>query len=168
MSRVTASALEPTEIDAFLNDQSTGTLSLANDSDAYAVPVSFTFDDDSRNVYFRLGYGPDSQKRQFIDATETATFVVADETASGWKSVIAQGEVEHLSTVEDLNTSHPRGSADPSVNQAIRNLEIPYYQVFDDPSEMVFTIARLRTDELTGVVEADDDDGRSQRSDPQT
>jgi len=157
MSRLTASALETPEINALLDEQSAGTLSLANDDDSYAVPVSFSFDEESRNIYFRLGYGPDSRKRQFIDSTETATFVVADETAEGWKSVIARGEVEHLSTVEDRNTSHPRGSTDPSVSQAIRNLEIPYYQVFDEPSDMLFTIARLRTEELTGVVETDDD-----------
>lgn len=157
MSRLTASALDTAEIDTFLADQSTGTLSLANDDDAYGVPVAFTFDEESRNVYFRLGYGPDSLKRQFIDATETATFVVADETADGWKSVIVRGEVEHLSSVDDLNTTHPGGSADPSVSQAIRDLEIPYYQVFEEPSDMMFTLVRLRTDEITGVIEGGDD-----------
>ncbi len=153
MSRLTASSLDTAEIDTFLADQSTGTLSLANDNDAYGVPVAFSFDEESRNVYFRLGYGPDSRKRHFIDATETATFMVADETPAGWKSVIAQGEVEHLSSVESLNDTHPHGSADPSASQAARNLEIPYYQVFEEPSDMTFCLVRLRTDEITGVVE---------------
>jgi len=153
MSRLTASALDKPEIDAFLDTQSTGTLSLADSDDAYAVPVAFSFDEERRDIYFRLGYGPDSRKRQFIDATETATFVVADETAAGWKSVVARGEVEHLSTVENLDSSQPRGPDDPTVNQALRDLEVPYYQVFDEPSEMVFTLARLRADEVTGVVE---------------
>jgi len=157
MSRLTASTLDPDEIATFLDDQTTGTLSLADDDDAYAVPVAFTFDEDSRNIYFRLGYGPDSLKRRYADATGTATFVVDAETSAGWKSVIARGELEHLSTVEELNTGHPRGTVDPSVNQAIRNLNIPFYQVFEEPSDMTFTLARLRTSELTGVVGVGDD-----------
>lgn len=152
MSRPTASALEQDAVASFLESESVGTLSLAKDGESYAVPVSYTFAPESQDVYFRLGYAPDSTKREFVEATERATFVVAAETDAGWTSVLARGELEHRSTVEDLDTRPP---GDGSVSQSERELEIPFYHVFDAPDEMLFTLVRLRTDELTGVVEAD-------------
>jgi hypothetical protein len=154
MSRSTAGALDQAAIDAFLDDQSTGTLSLARGNDSYAVPVAFSFDPESRDIYFRLGYAPGSRKREYIDATDRATFVVAADTDAGWKSVVARGTLEHASTVEDLDSHRP---ADAATSQAERELEIPFYQVFESPDEMVFALVRLRTDELTGVAESADD-----------
>lgn len=152
MARSAARALDQAAIDAFLADQSTGTLSLAKGDDSYAVPVAFSFDPESRDVYFRLGYAPGSRKREYIDATDHATFVVAADTDAGWQSVVARGRLEHTSTVEDLDRHRPPGG---STSQAERELEIPFYQVFEAPDEMAFALVRLRTDELTGVVEAD-------------
>ncbi|OYR38267.1 hypothetical protein DJ82_05795 [Halorubrum sp. Ib24] len=152
MTRLTGEALDDAAIESFLETQSVGTLSLAKGNESYAIPVSFTFDPDDRDVYFRLGYAPGSRKREFIDATERATFVVAAETEAGWKSVLARGEPEHRSTVDDLDTHRP---SDRSVSQAEREMEIPFYHVFDAPADAVFALVRLQADELTGVVEAD-------------
>ena len=152
MSRPTAEALDDAAIESFLESQSVGTLSLAKGDESYAVPVAFTYDPADRDVYFRLGYAPGSRKREFIDATERATFVVAAETEAGWTSVIARGRPEHRSTVDDLDTHRP---SDRSVSQAERDAEIPFYHVFDAPDDAVFVLVRLAVDELTGVVEAD-------------
>jgi len=153
MNQRTADPLDDAAIESFLESQSVGALSLAKGSESYAVPVAFTFDPGDQDFYFRLGYAPESRKREFIDATARATFVVADRTEAGWKSVIARGEPEHRSTVEDLDTHRP---ADGSVSPAERELEIPFFHVFDTPAEMVFALVRLPADELTGVVEAAD------------
>jgi nitroimidazol reductase NimA-like FMN-containing flavoprotein (pyridoxamine 5'-phosphate oxidase superfamily) len=153
MYQPTADALDDAAIDSFLDAQSVGTLSLARENESYAIPVSFTYDPDGRDIYFRLGYAPGSRKREFVDATERATFVVAAETEAGWKSVLAHGALEHRSTVDDLDTHQ---SGDGSVSQAERELEIPFYHVFEAPDDMIFTLVRLQVDELTGVVEADD------------
>lgn len=152
MNRLTGEALDDAAIESFLESQSVGTLSLAKGNESYAIPVSFTFDPEDRDIYFRLGYAPGSRKREFIDATERATFVVAAETEAGWKSVLARGELEHRSTVDDLDTHRP---SDRSVSQAEREIEIPFYHVFDSPADAVFALVRLAVDELTGVVEAD-------------
>jgi len=152
MNRLTGEALDDAAIESFLESQSVGTLSLAKGNESYAIPVSFTFDPEDRDIYFRLGYAPGSRKREFIDATERATFVVAAETEAGWKSVLARGELEHRSTVDDLDTHRP---SDRSVSQAEREIEIPFYHVFDAPADAVFALVRLPVDELTGVVEAD-------------
>lgn len=151
MNRPTAEALGDPEIEAFLEDQSMGTLSLAKDGDSYAIPVAFSYDPDSRDIYFRLGYGPGSRKREYVDTTETATFVVAADTEAGWKSVLASGELEHRSTVDNLDAH----SSDGALSESERELEIPFYHVFDAPADMTFTLVRLGVDELTGVVEAD-------------
>lgn len=151
MNQPAARALDQDAIEAFLDDQSMGTLALAKDNESYAIPVGFTFAPESQDIYLRLGYGPESHKREYVDATERATLVVAADTEAGWTSVLARGELEHRSTVEDLDTAQPR---DGTVSQADRELEIPFYHVFDAPAEMTFTLVRLRTDEVTGVVEA--------------
>lgn len=147
MGQRTATALDETETDAFLEGQSTGTLSLAQDDDSYAVPLAYTYAPESRDFYFRLGYGPGSLKREYVDSTERATFVVDARTDEGWKSVVARGRLEHRNTVDDLSTTAPRGS----VAEADRELQIPFYHV-EPPGEVVYALVRLDTDEVTGVV----------------
>jgi len=153
MTGPTATALDQAAIEAFLETRSTGTLSLAKENESYAIPVSFTFAPESEDFYFRLSYGPGSRKREYIEATERGTFVVAAETKAGWKSVVARGRLKHRNTVENLDRVTP---PDGSISDADRELEIPFYHVFKAPSEALFTLVRLRTDELTGVAETDD------------
>jgi hypothetical protein len=151
MDDATAVELDQAAIDAFLAGRSTGTLSLAKESDSYAVPVSYTYDPDGQDVYFRLGYAPESRKREFIDATGLATFVVADETDDGWTSVIARGRLEHVNTVEDLSQHRLPGAA---ASHADHEMEIPFVHVFEAPSETLFVLVRMDASELTGVTEA--------------
>ncbi len=153
MTQSTASALDTDATEAFLADQSTGTLSLAKENDSYAIPVAFTFAPENEDFYFRLGYAPGSRKREYIKTTERGTFVVAAETREGWRSVVARGELEHRNTVDDLDRVTP---PDEGLSDAERELHIPFYHVFEAPSEMTFTLVRLRTDELTGVAESTD------------
>ena len=151
MTRSTASALDQAGIDSFLATQSTGTLSLAKENDSYAVPVAYTYAPEDRDIYFRLGYAPDSRKREYIEATNDATFVVASETDEGWTSVVARGRVSHVNTVEDLAQHRMPGESE---SPADRELRIPFYHVFEAPSEMLFALVRMDVTELTGVVEA--------------
>jgi nitroimidazol reductase NimA-like FMN-containing flavoprotein (pyridoxamine 5'-phosphate oxidase superfamily) len=155
MAPSTASALDQAAIDAFLASQSTGTLSFAKENESYAVPVGFTYAPETGDIYFRLGYAPGSRKREYIEATDRATFVVAAETDAGWQSVVARGRLEHRNTVDELAKHRLPGE---SVSQADRELAIPFYHVFEAPDEMVFALVRLEVDELTGVAEATDDD----------
>ena len=153
MSRPTASALDRTAIETFLETQSVGTLSLAKENESYAIPVSFTFAREQDDFYFRLGYAPESRKREYIEATDRGTLVVAAATDAGWQSVVARGPLEHCNTVENPGRVAP---ADRSVSDAAHERNIPYDHVFEAPSDAWFTLVRLRTDELTGVREASD------------
>jgi nitroimidazol reductase NimA-like FMN-containing flavoprotein (pyridoxamine 5'-phosphate oxidase superfamily) len=153
MADATATSLDDAQIETFLGARSVGTLSLAKDSDSYAIPVGYTFDPENREFYFRLGYAPGSRKREFVDATDSATFVVADDTDEGWHSVVAEGYLEHVNTVDDLARHRLPGEA---VSAADHERDIPFYHVFDAPEEALFTLVRLDVTNLAGVAETTD------------
>lgn len=141
---MTGSRMDAIEINEFLETQDSGVLALADDDVAYSVPVSYAFDPDDSAVHFRLGYGDQSQKRAFVDATASASFVVAAETDQGWKSVVAQGPIEEQS----------ESAFEAQAVEAIKGLEIPYFTVHDQPAnELEFTIASIDVKTLTGVIE---------------
>lgn len=133
------------EIAEFLASQDTGVLSLAKENRGYAIPVSFAYVDEGPSVYLRLGYAPDSQKRAFLESTESASFVVYDETESGWKSVVVEGTLEERT----------KSALDGSIAEAVERLDIPFLSVHDRPKrELAFSLVRIKPSKLTGVVEA--------------
>lgn len=132
------------EITEFLAGGWTGVLALARDDDGYGIPVSYEYDEADGDVFFRFGYGSESQKRTFVEASRRASFVVYEETEEGWKSVVARGPLERLTT----------DTADSTVVEAVRNLDIPYVTVHDHPEDQLdFEIVRLEVQEVDGVVE---------------
>lgn len=145
MAEQTVSEMDGTEISEFLEEQHTGVLSLAEADDAYAVPVSFAVPEGSQDIYFRLGFGPGSQKRAFLDATEHAAFVTYDRTDVGWTSVVAIGRLEE----------YPEEDADVAVVESVEGLDIPFFRVFDRPvSDIDFKLVRLDVQSMRGIVEA--------------
>lgn len=95
------SGMDDDAVEQRLRAGGTGVLALAKDSDAYAVPVAHYYEDDT--LYFRLSKTDDSRKWEYLDTTETATYVVygtepsadADDIES-W-SVHVTGPVRRLS-----------------------------------------------------------------------
>lgn len=137
--------MDGTDIIDFLEANGTGVLSLAKGDDSYAVPVSYAYDQDDRRVYFRLGYGPGSQKQKYLEATDHATFVVYDRTETGWKSVVASGHLQELS----------ESDIEASLLESLKSLDIPFFRVFERPSDEIdFTIVALEIDSLNGRIEA--------------
>lgn len=145
MSDPTRREMDAIEIAEFLDRRRTGTLALAADDDAYAIPVSYDFDQESQRIHLRLGYGPESQKRSFVDETDLASFVVYDDTDEGWKSVVVRGALEPLAET----------SLDSAVREAVASLDVPYFRVHDRPAaDIEFAIVRITPSKMTGVVEA--------------
>lgn len=145
MPAATATAMDALAIGEFLEAQGTGVLAVAAGGRVYAFPVSFAYDEEGPAVYFRLGYGPDSQKRRFVEGADEASFVVYDRTDEGWKSVLAEGELEPVS----------ESRLDTTLAEAVNGLHIPYFAVHRRPSaELEFEIVRLAVDKLSGIVEA--------------
>lgn len=148
MSSRQARALDAIEIGDFLRTQQTGVLSLARDDDSYAIPVSFAYDDggdEAPSIFFRLGYAPASQKEDYVESTDHATFVAYDHTDDGWRSVVAEGHLEEL-TESDL---------DATIREAVDDLDIPFFEVHERPADEIdFTTVRLHVSTLHGIAEA--------------
>ncbi|WP_267161343.1 pyridoxamine 5'-phosphate oxidase family protein [Halovenus salina] len=86
-----------TEIEQFLTEQGHGILSLADDADAYGVPISFGYDGEWLYASL-LAFGEQSRKLAYLDETDTAcltTYQVS--TRFDWKSVVVRGDVREVS-----------------------------------------------------------------------
>lgn len=151
MTGAAVRTLDRADAVAVLEDRRTGVLALARDDAAYAIPVAYTYDDESNAVYLRLGYGPESTKRAYVESVEKATLVVYGETEDGWVSVLVRGPLEELSSLKELRHRHPRGESSQSLEAAVTNLEIPFFRVFDADADLEFVVARLDAPEVTGV-----------------
>ena len=94
VDRLRGVRMTDTEIDAFLRRQGVGVLALADGGDAYALPISFGYDDGRLYfAYFRFADEP--LKEAYSEATETACLAVYEaESTFRWRSVLASGPIE--------------------------------------------------------------------------
>lgn len=98
-----------------------GILALADDAEAYAVPLNYHYDG-NRFLVRISDHGGDAEKRRFLEATETATFVCYGvDDSSSW-SILARGPVD-------------RWAGD--VADATLNEWFPPFHLFDEPVEDV-------------------------------
>lgn len=108
MSLAHETAMSPEEIDAFLGERETGVLSLANEAEPYAIPISYGYNGSTRRFFMRLVSTPESEKRRFLSSSPDARLVVYDETADGttYRSVVANGPLEGIEpdslSIEDI------------------------------------------------------------------
>ena len=93
-------------VDDFLGDHETGVLALARTDEPYAIPISYGFDAEEREIYLRLVSTPDSEKRTFLASSPRARIVVYDEDGSTYRSVVVIGSLEEITpdelTAEDI------------------------------------------------------------------
>ena len=94
VDRLRGIRMSDAEIDEYLTEQGTGVLALADGGDAYAVPISFGYEDGRLYfAYFRFADEP--RKEAYTDATRTACLAVYDvESVFRWRSVLALGPIE--------------------------------------------------------------------------
>lgn len=88
--------MDESEIETLLQGQGHGTLSLAADGQAYAVPMSFGYATDRLYFLFRR---PQEQSRKltFIEETDRASFLVTDVGSKhDWASVLIEGPVKEV------------------------------------------------------------------------
>lgn len=135
--------LSDAERDAFLGTGGTGVISSStDDGPPFSLPVSYGYDADAGNFYFRLSFPPDSGKVDVVDAP--VSFVVHARTDEGWRSVVATGELEDLTDVD----------YDAAAVQGLWAVDIPMVDMFDRPPEEVsFRRYRLVPETLTGRKE---------------
>ncbi|WP_336022929.1 pyridoxamine 5'-phosphate oxidase family protein [Halobellus salinisoli] len=87
-----------------LETTETGVLALSKNNDSYAVPLAHYYD--GEGLYFRLGVTEGSTKQAFLDATETATYVLYDTEPTedarefdSW-SVVVSGALSEIPNAE--------------------------------------------------------------------
>lgn len=88
------------ETDALLARNETGVLSLARSDEPYAIPISYGYDAETRTFYLRLVSTPNSEKREFLSSSPAVRLVVSEETEPEYRSVVAKGTLNEVSTDE--------------------------------------------------------------------
>ncbi|WP_128476231.1 pyridoxamine 5'-phosphate oxidase family protein [Halorussus pelagicus] len=149
MTDAGAVEMDAEERTEFLAHGGTGVLSFARgDESPFSLPVSYGYDETEGHFYFRLAFGPDAGKRDAVSEDASMTFVTYDDTDEGWRSVVAEGELEEIS----------EESLDSSVGESMRQVEILLVDVFErTPRETTFRFFRLDPDEIAGRKEATGD-----------
>ncbi|TKX79167.1 pyridoxamine 5'-phosphate oxidase family protein [Halorubrum sp. SD626R] len=132
---VYTSGMTESDVDDHLRAGHHGVLGLARDDDAYAVPLSYHYD--GERLLIRVsGHDRDSEKRRFLDATDTATFVCYDASADASWSVHVRGPIREW---------------DGDVDEATLNEWFPPFRLFDEAVEQVaFTLYALEMETVVG------------------
>lgn len=127
--------MDTADIDQYLRAGSHGVLALADGDDAYAVPLSYHYD--GERLLLRVSaHGDDSEKRRYLDTTDTATFVCFAADADGSWSIHVRGPVEEW---------------DGTVDETTLNEWFPPFRLFDEAVEDVtFTLYELTMESVVG------------------
>lgn len=109
--------LSEDDLDSFLAGHGMGVLSLADDHDAYGIPISYGYDSELGRLFFVfLRPGAESRKEEFAEATDTASFTAYTVGSEhDWTSAIVEGtlrrvhedEWDDLSDALERNAWHP-------------------------------------------------------------
>lgn len=129
------------ETDALLARNETGVLSLARDSEPYAVPISYGYDADQRRFYLRLVSNPESEKRRFLASKPHAHLVIYEEDDAVYRSVVATGILDEIRR-DELTVEHVE-----QYGEARR----PLFEVWGESlPDLNVRLYRLDPDELSG------------------
>jgi nitroimidazol reductase NimA-like FMN-containing flavoprotein (pyridoxamine 5'-phosphate oxidase superfamily) len=90
--------MDDAEVAEYLADHEVAVLSLADEGDAYAIPVNYHYDGDS--LYLRLLEDPDSTKIEFVETTQRATVLLYGVAGDVSWSVLAAGTLRRLDEAE--------------------------------------------------------------------
>ena len=128
-------------IDAFLARHETGVLSLARDDAPYAIPISYGYDEDTRETFLRLVSTVDSEKREFLGSDPDARLVVYEEEDDVYTSVVAVGTLERVDPAE----------LTPERIAQYGETRRPLFEIWtDDKPDLDIQLYRLSPDRLTG------------------
>jgi len=136
--------MDDAAVEERLETAETGVLALSDGDDSYAIPLAHYYD--GERLYFRLGVTDGSRKQQYLETTDTASYVLygtADTDdprgIDSW-SVLVTGHLTELpeSEYERFDTAE--------INRAFSPI-----RVFDeDVEEMDIVIVELEIESITG------------------
>ncbi|MEF8801143.1 MAG: pyridoxamine 5'-phosphate oxidase family protein [Halolamina sp.] len=129
------------ETDAFLGHHETGVLSLARDSDPYAIPISYGFDRGERQFYLRLVSTPESEKRSFLASSPASRLVVYEEAETTYRSAVVIGTLERIEP-DDLT---------PETIEQYGDTRRPLFEIWSEGTrDLEIELYRLVPDEING------------------
>lgn len=136
--------MDDSEIEARLESTETGVLALADDDDAYAVPLAHYYDGDG--LYFRLGITDRSRKQAFWEPTDTACYVLYGTESTDDPRGIDSWSITVTGELVELPEAEGERFDTPEINR-----QFPPIRVFDEAIEEIeITIAELEIDTITG------------------
>lgn len=130
------------EIDAALEDAGVGILAFDGGS-PYAVPMSFGYDANRRELYLQLGLFDESEKRARVEESPDVSLVVLQyERPDRWRSVVVDGKLAPLSE---------RELTDRDAAATFANGKLASVDVFSmDPDDVSFSWFRLAPSSMSG------------------
>lgn len=132
---VYTSGMTESDIEDHLRAGEHGVLGLADDNNAYAIPLSYHYDGD--RVLLRVSkHDGDSEKGRFLETTDTATFVCYEATTKASWSIHVRGPIR-------------KWEAD--VDETTLNEWFQPFRLFDEAVEAVeFSLYDLRMETVIG------------------
>lgn len=129
------------EIDAFLDAQGHGLLSLASQNRGYGIPIVYGYDPDTDLFGMEFLFQTESKKRTFLNESEEASLCVYEwHRQDDWQSVIATGELERIEDPERIAElmallgSNPADVVPWSVRSPLSELDDRAWYVLDPES----------------------------------
>ncbi|MDS0477698.1 pyridoxamine 5'-phosphate oxidase family protein [Natrinema sp. 1APR25-10V2] len=131
---VYTTGMDDDEVEERLQTSDHGVLALADGDDAYAVPLNYHYD--GEQFLLRVSDHDDAEKRQYLETTDTATFVCYDTTDDESWSIHVRGPVRR---------------SDRDIDEATLNEWFPPFHLFDEAVEDVeFLLYELELAAVTG------------------
>lgn len=131
---VYTTGMDESDLEKRLRTGDHGVLALADGNDAYAVPLSYHYDEDQ--FLLRVSYHDDTTKRRYLETTDTATFVCYGGATDGSWSVHIRGPITR---------------SDRDVDEATLNEWFPPFHLFDEAVEDVeFELYELEMASVAG------------------
>ncbi|WP_144924112.1 pyridoxamine 5'-phosphate oxidase family protein [Halorubrum salsamenti] len=123
---VYTSGMSESDIDGYLRAGEYGVLGLANDDDAYAVPLSYHYDGD-RFLLRVSEHDGESEKVDFLETTETATFVCYEASTNESWSVHVRGPIRKWQGDVDETTLNEWFQPFRLFDEAVESVEFDLY-----------------------------------------
>jgi nitroimidazol reductase NimA-like FMN-containing flavoprotein (pyridoxamine 5'-phosphate oxidase superfamily) len=88
--------MNTTEVASFLNERGHGVLAFGT-AEAYAIPISFAYEEASNRCIVQLYHGSTSRKRNYIERSNDVCLVVHEwHNLTDWQSVIITGQLRRV------------------------------------------------------------------------
>lgn len=132
---VYTTGMDELDLEEHLRTGEHGVLALADNDDAYAVPLSYNYD--GNQFLFRVsGHDDNAEKRRFLETTDTATFVCYEASTTESWSIHVRGPVRQW---------------DGDIDETTLNEWFEPFRLFDETVESVeFILYELQMESVIG------------------